>query len=343
MAAPSVRPRIGLIGCGGTIGSLADDPLDVVDYPDSGRKIGVEELLAHVPETARLADVSARDFRAVSSSAFGPREWLGLRRMIEELAATGVEGIVVTHGTGSLEETAFFLHLTLALSIPVVVTGAQRPLSAVGSDGPANLLAAIRVAACTAARDLGILVVLNDEVHTASDVVKSSTYRLQTFQSPDAGPLGHVDGGAVILRRTPVHRGGAFTAHVARQAIDSLPAVHIVYSYAGADGAPIRAAVAGGARGIVSAGFAPGIAAPEERAALLEARRRGVAVVQASRAFGGAVAQREALTRDAMVAAGPLNPQKARILLMLCLSAGLDDAALADCFQRGGASMAILS
>ncbi|GGF71503.1 L-asparaginase [Azorhizobium oxalatiphilum] len=316
---------IGFIGCGGTIGSLADDPLDVIDYPEHGRKISARELLERVPDAARFASFKVQDFSRVSSSAIGPAEWLQLRRDVLALAAEGAQGIVITHGTGTLEETAFFLHLTLDLDIPVVLTGAQRPASAVGSDAPANLIAAVRVACAPQARGQGVLVVLNDEVHSAAQVVKTSTYRLQTFQSPETGPLGTVDGDRIILRRGLGDRPQAFS-------LDSqdpdLPAVHIAYSYAGADGTAIRAAVAAGARGIVSAGFAPGIPTPAESAALEDAHRQGVIIVQSSRALHGRVAARLALREKGWLAGHGLNPQKARILLMLCLNARLDHATM---------------
>ncbi|WP_341989315.1 asparaginase [Azorhizobium sp. AG788] len=326
------RPVIGFIGCGGTIGSLADDPLDVIDYPEHGRKISARELLERVPDATRFARFKVQDFSRVSSSAIGPPEWLQLRRDVLALAEEGAQGIVITHGTGTLEETAFFLHLTLDLDIPVVLTGAQRPASAVGSDGPANLIAAVRVACAPEARGRGVLVVLNDEIHSAAQVVKTSTYRLQTFQSPETGPLGTVDGDRVILRG-PGNRPPTFGL----DAEDAdLPAVHIVYSYAGADGTATRAAVAAGARGIVSAGFAPGIPTPAEATALEDAHREGVVIVQSSRALHGRVAARLALREKGWLAGLGLNPQKGRILLMLCLHARLKHAAMHERFSALG-------
>lgn len=333
MPCADTRPVLGLIGCGGTIASLADDPLDVIDYPDSGRKIYIAELLQRVPEAARVAEFLTQDFSCVSSSAIGPSGWLKLRRQVLTMAAQGVQGIVITHGTGTLEETAFFLHLTLELDIPIVITGAQRPLSAIGSDGPSNFIAAIRLASAPEACGMGVLVVLNDEIHSAAQVVKTSTYRLQTFQSPGTGPLGSVDGDRIALLLRPLKQRHTFvSAFDARDDERGLPAVHIVYSYAGADGAPIRAAVAAGARGIVSAGFAPGISTPDEAAALHEVHRQGLAVVQSTRSLHGRVAAREALLENGLIASNGLNPQKARILLMLCLDAGLDMQALAERF-----------
>ncbi len=325
-------PKIAVIACGGTIGSVSADTLDVVDYPEQGKKVPVAALLARVPEAARIADVQGVDFSAVSSSAIGPAEWLALRATIERLVREGAQGVVVLHGTGTLEETAFFLHLVWASAIPIVLTGAQRPPSAVSSDAGMNLVSSLRVAADPASRDRGVMVVLNDEIFPARDVVKTSTFRLQTFQAPGLGPIGCVDGDGVFFRRTSASAGGVFSNAIARQTIDAWPRVDIVYSYAGADGVMIDAAVKAGARGIVSAGFAPGIPTPAERDCLKVARAAGVVVVQASRA-AGRVARRRALAESGVIPGEDLSPQKARILLSLCLAAGFDHDRIAATFR----------
>ena len=235
----------------------------------------------------------------------------------------GIEGFVVTHGTSTLEETAFFLNLTLRVGVPVVLVGAQRPASALGSDAGANLVAALRVASSDEAAGLGVLVVLNDEVHAARDVSKTSTYRLQTFRSADFGVLGHVDGDTVRFLRSPRGRHAPDGPFAAAQELD-LPRVDIVLSYAGADGAMVEAAVAAGARGIVSSGFAPGCATPGECRAFERAAAAGIAVVQCSRAGSGRVAPRRYLREAGIIAGEDLSPQKARILLMLALSCGVE-------------------
>ncbi len=325
-------PKVAVIACGGTIGSVSADTLDVVDYPDCGEKVPLAALLARVPETEAVARIERVDFRAVSSSAIGIAEWFELRGVIERLSRTDVAGVAVLHGTGTLEETAFFLHLTLALEIPVVFTGAQRPASAVSSDAGMNLVNAIRVAASPAARGKGVLVALNDEIHSARDVVKLSTTRLQTFQAPGLGPLGFVDGDGVFFRRAPLAASGGFAALAETAAADGWPRVDIVYSYAGSDGLLIEAAVQVGARGIVSAAFAPGIPTPQEQRRLLAARAAGVAVAESSRA-AGRVPRRRRLGENGIVSGEDFSPQKARILLALCLASGFDHAAITDAFR----------
>ena len=332
------RRRIAVIGTGGTISSLAEDSLDALDYPEFSRKIDAAELLARTPEAVRVADPVAVPFRAVSSTAIGPREWLALRELIHATAAAdpALGGFVVTHGTSTLEETAFFLNLTLRTALPVVLVGAQRPASALGSDAGANLVAALRVAACPDAAGLGVLVVLNDEIHAARDVTKTSTYRLQTFRSPDFGPLGHVDGDAVRILRIP--RGqhapcAVFDAALATTGRLDLPRVDIVVSCAGADATMVEAAVAAGARGIISAGFAPGCATPAECRALERAAADGIVVVQSSRAGSGRVGRRRYLREAGIVAAEDFSPQKARILLMLALAQTSDVAEIEAMFE----------
>jgi L-asparaginase len=319
------RPLVAVIGTGGTISSLGRDSTDVLDYPDFGTKLSVETVIERYPEIAGVARVLPVPFRAVGSTAIGPSEWLELAAIIHRLAAEQPEiaGFVIMHGTATLEETAYFLHLTLKTDKTVVLVGAQRPASALGSDAGMNLLGAIRTASAPSARGLGVLVVLNDEIQSAREVTKTSTYRLQTFRSPDFGVLGHIDGDGVQIYRRPARRHAPDTEFEVAK-LEALPRVDITYSYAGNDGTIVNALVAAGARGIVSAGMAPGIPTPLERAALERARDAGVVVVQSSRAGSGRVALRRYLETAGMVAADNLNPQKARILLMLALTRGQD-------------------
>jgi L-asparaginase len=319
------RPVIAAIGCGGTISSLGRDSTDVLDYPDFGTKLPIDEVLGRYPELAKVADMLPVPFRSVGSTAIGPPEWLELAATIDRLAAERPElaGFVIPHGTATLEETAYFLNLALKSDKTVVVVGAQRPASALGSDAGMNLLGAVRTVSAPAARGLGVLVVLNDEIHSAREATKTSTYRLQTFRSPDFGLLGHIDGDGVQIYRQPRRRHAPDTEFDIA-GLASLPRVDIAYSYGGADGTVVDALVAAGARGIVSAGLAPGIPAPLERIALERARGAGVIVVQSSRAGSGRVALRRYLDEAGMVAADNLNPQKARILLMLALTRTTD-------------------
>lgn len=316
------RRRVALIGTGGTISSIGRGPLDLWEYMDAGRKAEPDELLVRFPEAAEAAEIVSVGFRAVSSAAIGPREWLELDAAVHAAVAreAPLDGVVITHGTATLEETAYFLNLTLKVDTTVVVVGSQRPASGLSSDAGLNLLNAVRVAGAPEARGLGVLVLLNDEIQAAREVSKTSTLRLETFRSPDLGMLGYADpDGRVAIYRRPARRHTPETEFDVRGRTE-LPRVDIVTSYAGADGAAIHAFVAAGAKAIVSASLAPGVPTPAESDAFVEARRRGVLVVLSSRAGSGRVLPRTSLRAQGFVVADNLNPQKARVLAMLALT-----------------------
>jgi len=325
-------PRVAVIGTGGTISSLGNGSLDVLDYPDFGQKLTCEQLLDKFAETKQVADAVPITFRQVGSTALGPAEWIEIRDLIHKLAADDprIAGFVIPHGTATLEETAFFLNLTLRVQQPVVLVGAQRPASALGTDAGTNLVNALQVAGSPAARGKGVLVVLNNEINAARDVVKTSTYRVQTFRSLDYGPLGVVDGDGVHFFRAPLQKHMPETPF-AGMTIAGLPRVDVIYSYAGADGDLVTAAVAAGAKGLVSAGFAPGTPSPSQQAAFLEAAKAGIPVVQGSRATGR-IAPRRRLRETGIIGASDLSPQKARILLMLLLLTTTDIGEIQQAF-----------
>jgi L-asparaginase len=315
---PSLR-KIAVIGCGGTISSEALHSLDMIDYPEYGTKLKVEDVLARVPEAPSVADVTSIAFRARGSSSFGPAEWTELRALVEARAPQ-VEGIVILHGTATLEETAYFLHLTLRVTIPVVVVGSQRPINAVSSDAGMNLINALRVASDSRMSKMGVAVVLNDAIHCARDVVKTSNYRLETFASPLYGPLGYVEPDGVHIDRMLTRRHAPDTYVSSWSPEMPLPRVDVVYSCAGTDGMLIDAVCQAGAKGIVSIGLAPGLPTPAESAALKRAMETGVHVVQTSRAHGGYIPRRKYLRDNRILSGDDLSPAKCRVLLMLGLT-----------------------
>ena len=335
MSTPSSKPRVAVIGTGGTISSISFDSLDVLDYPDVGRKIKPAEIVERTPELARFAELVPINFREVGSTAIGPSDWLKLLKLIHatEEQSGGFDGYVILHGTSTLEETAYFLNLTLKIKPTVVLVGAQRPPSAVSSEGPMNLLAAVRTAIDPKAKGLGVLVVLNDEIQAAREVTKVSTYRVNTFRTPDFGVLGQVDGDQVVIYRHPVRKHTIDTIFDVA-GLQELPRVDIVYAYAGADDVAIEAYVAAGARGLVSAGLPPGIAPLLQNAAFERTVSKGVVVVQASRGGAGRVARRQYLRDQHMVAADNLNAQKCRILLMLALTVTQDPEVVQSYFDE---------
>jgi L-asparaginase len=314
-------PKVAFIGTGGTIASLGRGPLDLQDYAAAGNMMQADEILARWPETALVADVIPVRYRAVPSPAISFPEWKELAALCRQLADEhpDLAGIVIGHGTATLEETAYFLNLTVKVAIPVVIVGSQRPSSALSSDAGLNLVNAIRVAASPDARDMGVLVVLNDEIHAAREVTKTSTLRMQTFRTPDFGVLGHADGDAIAFYRRPIRRHAPDTEFDVA-GMTALPRVDISYAYAGGDGVAARAFMAAGARGIVAAGFAPGFCPPGEIEALTEAARQGIVVVQCTRAGSGRTFRGTKLRQAGFLIADNLNPQKARILLALALT-----------------------
>lgn len=325
-------PRIAIIGTGGTISGVGKDRLDFYEYGTSGRFMHVEELIATVPELARVAEIVPVRYKNVASTEITPADWLDLLRAIHE-TAPAVDGIVVTHGTATLEETAYFLDLAVKAPVPVVVVGAMRPSSALGADGGNNLLNGARVAGHPDARGMGVMVVLNDEINAARDVTKTSNYRVQTFVSRDFGILGYADADIVRFYRKPA-RVNAPATEFDVAALADLPRVDIVPAYAGADAALVNAAVAAGAKGIVSEGFPSGSPSPAQKKALVEAAKAGIAVVQSSRAGSGRViADKVALKQAGFIAADSLTAQKARILLMMALTVTADTAAISRMFD----------
>ena len=325
------RPAVHLIATGGTISNLGG----------SGRLTG-EQLLAAVPQLDSVARLSVEQFSNVASGSVTTAQWVALARRINELFATRPElhGVVVTHSTDTLEETAYFLDLTVGGCRPVVVTGAMRNPTMVAPDGPANLHNAVRVAASTDARRHGALVLLNDEIFAARDASKTNTVRLDAFTAPGRGPVGVADPDTLVFTRPPL-RGACETPAFDVRGITDLPRVDIVYSHVGADSVAIDAAVAAGARGIVVASIGRGGMTPAQGRAARRATERGVIVVSSSRTGSGRVPaptperlERVPAGQGAILGAEDLNPQKARVLLMLALTRSADPRNVAESFRK---------
>src|SRR5512145_2306051 len=237
------RPVVHVIATGGSISGLGPHRLDYTLYPELGRRLSVEEMLARVPEASQVAEVSAENLLRVGSSSIGPAEWLQLAERVDALLSNAQppDGVVITHGTATLEETGYFLHLTLRSDRPVVLTGAMRPPSSLGTDADLNLLDAIRLAASPDAAGRGVLTILNNEIQSAREVTKSNAFRVDTFESRDFGVLGYVDSDARVLFYRSVTRAHTTATPFDVRGRKDLPRVDIVYSYAGADGVLVDA------------------------------------------------------------------------------------------------------
>ena len=301
---------------------VGNDRLDLAWYIEAGKRLGSGELLAQLPELKSIAQVKEMDFRRLPSQALVAKDWLDLVDRIESIFANDqADGIVVTHGTNTLEETAFFLNLTLRTDKPVVIVGSMRPSSAISADGYLNVLNAVRVAADSSSRGRGCLVVMNDTIFSGRDVTKNATYRLDAFQSRDLGPLGFADAdGKVVYYHQPVRRHTINSEFVVR-GLKALPRVDIVLSYVGADGTMIEAAAAAGAKGIVSAATGAGRPTPAEDEAFDRVfKEKGVLMCLCSRVASGRVVRSPGLKRRGFVAGDNLQPWKARLLLSLALT-----------------------
>jgi L-asparaginase len=310
------RPVVAVLTTGGTIAALGHDRLDLTRYGETSTRVAAEDLVASVPELTAVADVRVRAVLDRPSHDLSFEDLVTLARAVDdESRADGVAGVVVTHGTNTLEETAYFLELTRTGVTPVVVTGAMRPASALSADGPANLLNAVRLAAAPAARGCGVLVTMNDLVHAARDVTKAASSGVGAFASPRLGPAGRIaPSGEVELRSATAARSIA-----AATDLGPVPRVEIVTSGLGADGALVEAAVTAGAAGIVVAATGAGFMPERQEAALRRAAEAGVAVLVTTRTGSGPVTR----TADGvLVNVSDLQPWKARILLAVTLAAG---------------------
>nr|QKY82422.1 asparaginase [Arthrobacter sp. IN13] len=311
-------PRVALISTGGTIDAVGASRLDLAWYTETKDRLPDGGLLAALPELGTVADVVQIPFVRMPSYALSTTDWSLLAATVQELAAGGsYEGIVVTHGTNTLEETAFLLSLTVSTAIPIVLVGAMRPANGLGSDGTINLFQAVRLAASARARGQGVLVMLSDTVFAARDATKASTFRVNAFTAPGLGPLGYVDADGEI-RLSHIHATNAIPAFDIGD-IARMPRVDVVLSYVGADGAMIEAAVAAGAQGIVSAGTGAGRPTPAESDALDAAAAQGVVVCQSTRVQSGRVSRSPAMKAARRVTAPAMAPWQARIALALAV------------------------
>lgn len=328
-------PRVAVIGTGGTISSVGKHSLDLVAYVENNKIYEVDELLNAFPETLEQGDVVPVRLRAMPSTAIGPAEWLEINTKIHDLVEEdpSLDGIVVTHGTATLEETAYFLNLASKVDLPIVLVGAQRPASGMGTDSGINLVNAIRTAGHPDSRGRGVLGVLNDEIHFSRDMTKTSTLRQQTFKSPDFGLLGHADWDKIAYYRMPERRRAPNTEFDVR-GLTELPRVDISMTYAGTHGTAIDAYVAAGAKGIVVGAMAPGYVAPIEFEKLAAAAEKGVTIVHSTRAGSGRVADVASRRVPGTVLADNLPPQKARVLLTVALTKTDDPAELQRIFDE---------
>lgn len=307
-----------ILATGGTIAGSANSATATTGYKAGA--LGIDTLIDAVPEIKNYANVSGEQICNIDSKDMTDDIWIKLANRINELLAGDVDGIVITHGTDTLEETAYFLNLTIHSNKPIILTGAMRPATAISADGSINLLNAVRVAASPQAVGKGVLVVFNDEIHSAREVAKTHTLNVTAFKSPELGLLGYVNAGTPEFYRTSTRRH-TINSEFSAENLSTLPYVKIIYGHANDDGLFIDAAIAAGVKGIICAGTGNGSIHMNAEKSLARASASGIVVVRSSRVGSGTVVASEQSYTDAKFLDGDnLSPQKARILLQLALT-----------------------
>jgi L-asparaginase len=314
-------PNITILATGGTIAGTGATSTTTVGYTSA--KVGVEALIEAVPDLKKVAVVKGEQVFQIASENMNNDYWLKLAKRVNALLAQNdVDGIVITHGTDTLEETAYFLNLVVKSQKPVVLVGAMRPSTAISADGPINLYNAVILAGSKEAIGKGVLICLNDQINGARDVTKTNTSTADTFRTPELGFLGYIQDNRAHFYRESTRKKTAETEFDITN-VETLPRVDIVYGYANEDRVAIDAFVSASARGIIHAGTGDGsLARPAVEPALIDARKKGVVIVRSSRVGNGIVARNGEAKDDELdfVVSDTLSPQKARILLTLALS-----------------------
>ena len=323
-------PRVRLLATGGTIAGAQTGG----SRSYQAGAFSIDALISAVPQLASLARLEVEQVAALGSQDMNEAIWLKLAARAEAaLADPDIAAVVITHGTDTMEETGYFLNLTVHSPKPVVLVGAMRPATEISADGPMNLYNAVAVAASPDTRNRGVLVVANDEIHFAREVSKTNTTQVGTFKASHRGLAGLVHAGRLHLYAPPVRRHTS-ASEFSLAGLTALPRVDIVYAYAGMGRELIDAAVRAGAKGLIIAGVGDGNLNEAALTATAAAARAGVAVVRSSRTGGGVVERNIEVDDDALgfIASDELNPQKARVLLMLGLTRTADPKALQELF-----------
>ncbi len=327
----SARPKIVVVGTGGTIAGVSEGPAGFETYEPG--KLPVARLVDDVrPAVDALADVTHEEYGTKSSGEYALVDYYDLSRRVDDVLRDA-DGVVISSGTAALAELAYFLDLTVQSDKPVVMTGAMRPWTVFGSDGPANLYNAVRLAASGRTRGLGITVLLNDQILPAREATKTDSLRLHTFGTREFGVLGTVDEQEIRLQRRPArpHPGGSAPFDLSAIPRDGLPKIEIAGSYIDAGGEGITASARAGAAGIVFAG----VPSPRQLVAAQEASAVHGVLFVAANGYGSGAMRVESARVD-VISAGDLAPAKARILLLLARASTADPVRIRGWFDAIG-------
>ena len=329
-AAFAALPNVAVYATGGTIAGQSAAS-DKTNY--SAAKVGVDKLVQAVPELANIANVTSDQVAQIGSQDMSDAVWLTLAKKINAECGKK-DGFVITHGTDTMEETAYFLNLVTKSDKPVILVGAMRPATAISADGPMNLLEAVRVASTPEAKGKGVMIVMNDEINGARDVTKTNTTNPATFKSPELGAMGYVSGNKVRFYKQSTKRHTTNSEFDVSK-LETLPRVDIIYSHVDDDRIMADAAVAAGAKGIIHAGTGNGSIANPTMEGLKDAVAKGVVVVRSARVPNGATTVSLPMwTKAGFLESDTLNPQKARLLLQLALTKTQDPKEIQRMFDQ---------
>ncbi len=326
------KSRIAILGTGGTIAGFIDSTIATTGY--AAGAIDIDVLIKAVPQIRDLADISWEQIANIDSSNMCDEIWLRLAKKIAKLFAEGIDGVVITHGTDTMEETAYFLNLTIKSDKPVVLVGAMRPSTAISADGPKNLYNAVALVANKEAKNKGVMVAMNDKILSARGVVKTHSLNVDAFSSPDFGDLGYIVDGKVFFYNN-VTKAHTKNAPFDVSKLTSLPKVDILYSYSNdGSGVAAKALFEHGTKGIVVAGSGAGSIHKNQKDVLKELLKKGLKVVVSSRVVAGCVAVSDSDEKLGFISAEDLNPQKARVLLILALTKTSDPKKIQEYFLK---------
>ncbi|EPP1164294.1 type II asparaginase [Campylobacter jejuni] len=326
------KSRIAILGTGGTIAGFIDSTIATTGY--TAGAIDIDVLIKAVPQIRDLADISWEQIANIDSSNMCDEIWLRLAKKIAKLFAEGIDGVVITHGTDTMEETAYFLNLTIKSDKPVVLVGAMRPSTAISADGPKNLYNAVALVANKEAKNKGVMVAINDKILSARGVVKTHSLNVDAFSSPDFGDLGYIVDGKVFFYNN-VTKAHTKNAPFDVSKLTSLPKVDILYSYSNdGSGVAAKALFEHGTKGIVVAGSGAGSIHTNQKDVLKELLKKGLKVVVSSRVVAGCVAVSDSDEKLGFISAEDLNPQKARVLLILALTKTSDPKKIQEYFLK---------
>ncbi|HEF1922266.1 TPA: type II asparaginase [Campylobacter jejuni] len=326
------KSRIAILGTGGTIAGFIDSTIATTGY--TAGAIDIDVLIKAVLQIRDLADISWEQIANIDSSNMCDEIWLRLAKKIAKLFAEGIDGVVITHGTDTMEETAYFLNLTIKSDKPVVLVGAMRPSTAISADGPKNLYNAVALVANKEAKNKGVMVAINDKILSARGVVKTHSLNVDAFSSPDFGDLGYIVDGKVFFYNN-VTKAHTKNAPFDVSKLTSLPKVDILYSYSNdGSGVAAKALFEHGTKGIVVAGSGAGSIHKNQKDVLKELLKKGLKVVVSSRVVAGCVAVSDSDEKLGFISAEDLNPQKARVLLMLALTKTSDPKKIQEYFLK---------